>query len=46
MVLTEGDGRVYPEWDERVVEEALAKDAVIDANGYVAPASVLPLRRG
>lgn len=45
VVLTEGDGRVYLEWDEQIVEDALAKDAVIDPNGYVAPASLLPLHR-
>jgi quercetin dioxygenase-like cupin family protein len=42
VVLTEGDGRVYPEWDEAVIQQALTKDAVIDPNGYVAPASLLP----
>jgi hypothetical protein len=41
VVLTEGDGRVYIEWDPAVVAEAAAKDVAIDPNGYLAPASLL-----
>jgi quercetin dioxygenase-like cupin family protein len=41
VVLTEGDGRVYLEWAPEVVAEARRKDAAIDPNGYVAPASLL-----
>jgi len=42
VALTEGDGRVYLEWDPAVVAEAAAKDVAIDPNGYLAPASLLP----
>ena len=41
VVLTEGDGRVYLDWDPAVIADARAKDVVIDPNGYVAPASLL-----
>ena len=41
VALTEGDGRVYLDWDPDVIAEARAKDAARDANGYVAPASLL-----
>jgi quercetin dioxygenase-like cupin family protein len=41
VVLTEGDGRVYLDWDADVVAEARAKDVAIDPNGYLAPASLL-----
>ncbi len=41
VVLTEGDGRVYLEWDPTVVADALATDVALDPNGYVAPASLL-----
>lgn len=41
VVLTGGDGRVRLEWDEAVVSAARDKDAVIDPNGYLAPASML-----
>ena len=41
VVLTEGDGRVYLEWDPAVVAEAQAKDVALDPNGYLAPASLL-----
>ncbi|HEX2902506.1 MAG TPA: cupin domain-containing protein [Jatrophihabitans sp.] len=40
-VLTEGDGRVYLDWDPSVAAEARAKDVAIDPNGYLAPASLL-----
>lgn len=41
VVITEGDGRVYLEWDPAVVEAAAQVDAAIDPNGYVAPAGLL-----
>lgn len=41
VALTEGDGRVYIEWDRAVIAEAAAKDVAIDPNGYLAPASLL-----
>lgn len=43
VVITGGDSRVRIEWDPRVVADALAADAAIDPNGYVAPASLLNL---
>lgn len=41
VVLTEGDGRVYAEWDPGVVADARASDIALDPNGYRAPASLL-----
>ena len=41
VALSEGDGRVYIEWDPAVVAEAQAKDVAIDPNGYLAPVSLL-----
>ena len=41
VVLTEGDGRVYLDWDPAVVAEARTKDVALDPNGYLAPASLL-----
>ena len=41
VVLTEGDGRVYLDWDAEVAAEARSKGVVLDPNGYVAPASLL-----
>jgi quercetin dioxygenase-like cupin family protein len=41
VVLTEGDGRVYIEWDPMLVADAKAKDLALDPNGYLAPASLL-----
>jgi quercetin dioxygenase-like cupin family protein len=41
VVLTQGDGRVYLEWDAPIVAEARAKDVALDPNGYLAPASLL-----
>ncbi len=41
VVLTEGDGRVFLEWDPAVVAEARARDITHDPNGYLAPASLL-----
>jgi len=40
-VLTEGDGRVYLDWDPAVVADARAKDVALDPNGYLAPAGLL-----
>ncbi|MGI8867650.1 MAG: cupin domain-containing protein, partial [Mycobacteriales bacterium] len=40
-VLTEGDGRVYLDWDPAVVAGARSKDIALDPNGYLAPASLL-----
>lgn len=42
VVLTEGDGRSYPEWDAEVVRRAHEKGAVLDPNGYVAELSLMP----
>ncbi|MEO8887902.1 MAG: hypothetical protein ABI301_02845 [Jatrophihabitantaceae bacterium] len=39
--LTEGDGRVYLEWDSAIVADAKAKDVALDPNGYLAQASLL-----
>jgi mannose-6-phosphate isomerase-like protein (cupin superfamily) len=41
VLLTGGEGRTRLEWDPVVVAEARTKDAVIDANGYVADASLI-----
>ncbi|MDQ2738334.1 MAG: cupin domain-containing protein [Actinomycetota bacterium] len=41
VVLTEGDGRVYLEWDAGVIADARAKDVALDPNNYLAPASLL-----
>lgn len=41
VVLTQGDGRVYIDWDPSVVADAAAKDIALDPNGYLAPASLL-----
>lgn len=41
VALTEGDGRVYIEWDDEVLAQAHAKNVTLDPNGYVAPASLL-----
>ena len=41
VVITQGDGRVYVEWDAPVVADARAKDVALDPNGYRAPASLL-----
>jgi mannose-6-phosphate isomerase-like protein (cupin superfamily) len=41
VAITEGDGRVYLEWDEQVVADARGKDVALDPNGYLAPASLL-----
>lgn len=40
--LTGGDGRVEIDWAPEVVAAALDKDVTRDANGYVAPRSMLP----
>ena len=42
--MTEGDGRVYLEWDAAVVAEAQDKGVAIDPNGYLAPAELLNRR--
>jgi quercetin dioxygenase-like cupin family protein len=44
VVVTEGDGRVYLEWDAAVVAEAQDKGVAIDPNGYLAPAELLNRR--
>ncbi|WP_226961762.1 MULTISPECIES: cupin domain-containing protein [Streptomyces] len=41
VVMTGGDGRVRLEWDESVREAALAGGVALDANGYLAPASLV-----
>jgi quercetin dioxygenase-like cupin family protein len=41
VVITEGDGRVYLDWDETVVADARTKDVTRDPNGYLAPAGLL-----
>lgn len=41
VVITEGDGRVVLDWDEAVVKEARDADIARDANGYLAPASLV-----
>jgi mannose-6-phosphate isomerase-like protein (cupin superfamily) len=41
VAITSGDGRVRIEWDERVVAKARGNDIALDANGYLAPASML-----
>lgn len=41
VVLTEGDGRVYIEWDAAVAAEALANGVALDPNGYRAPAALV-----
>jgi len=41
VVITEGDGRVSLDWDEAVVTEARKVDVARDANGYLAPASLV-----
>lgn len=41
VVLTEGDGRITLDWDEAVVTEARRAGVARDANGYLAPASLV-----
>lgn len=41
VLITGGEGRTRLEWDESVVNAARQKDAMIDANGYVADASLI-----
>ncbi|AHK29129.1 cupin domain-containing protein [Rhodococcus opacus] len=41
VVVNGGDGRVRIQWDLEVIERARDKDVTFDANGYVAPWSVL-----
>lgn len=41
VVITEGDGRVYLDWDEELVAQARKADVALDANGYLAPASLV-----
>lgn len=41
VVLTEGDARVELEWDPELVAAAQARDVALDANGYLAPASLV-----
>ena len=41
LVVNGGDGRVDLEWDDAVVAAARQAGSVRDANGYLAPASVL-----
>lgn len=42
LVITTGDERKRPEWAPEVVEAAAAQGLAVDANGYVAPARLLP----
>src|SRR4029453_18387397 len=41
LVANGGDGRVTLEWDAEVVSAARRAGTVLDANGYLAPTSVL-----
>ena len=41
VLLTSGDGRVYPEWTPEVVSDALAAGVALDPNSYLAPAAML-----
>ena len=41
LVVNAGDGRVTLEWDASVVTGAREAGHVLDANGYLAPTSVL-----
>jgi len=41
VVMTQGDGRVRMDWDEKVREAALTKGTAYDANGYLAPAALV-----
>ena len=41
LVVNGGDGRVALEWDAEVVSAARRAGTVLDANGYLAPTSVL-----
>ncbi|MEP6648650.1 MAG: hypothetical protein ABJA74_01870 [Lapillicoccus sp.] len=41
LVVNGGDGRVDLQWDAEVVRAARSAGTVIDANGYLAPVSVL-----
>ena len=41
LVVNGGDGRVDLEWDGSVVTAARQAGNVVDANGYLAPTSVL-----
>jgi hypothetical protein len=41
LVVNGGDGRVTLEWDPSVVAAAREAGHVLDANGYLAPTSVL-----
>jgi hypothetical protein len=41
LVVNGGDGRVTLEWDPAVVSAARRTGTVLDANGYLAPSSVL-----
>ncbi len=44
VVITEGDGRVYVDWDESLVEAARDTGVARDANGYLAPARLVDRR--
>ncbi len=41
VALTEGDGRIYLDWSDRIVEDARTKGVVRDPNGYLAPAALV-----
>jgi mannose-6-phosphate isomerase-like protein (cupin superfamily) len=41
ILLTGGEGRTRIEWSAEVVEAALRDDVAVDANGYLAPASLI-----
>jgi quercetin dioxygenase-like cupin family protein len=45
MLVTEGEGRVYLEWDDDVRLAAREAGVSIDANGYVAPAHLVAAAR-
>lgn len=42
VLLTDGDGRCYPEWDDTVVKQAHENGAGIDPNGYLTELNMMP----
>lgn len=42
VLQTEGDGRVHLEFADQVCQDASSKGVALDANGYLAPASLVP----
>lgn len=41
VVINGSDGRVHLEWDDEVLQAAQARDVAFDANGYLAPYSLV-----